>query len=297
MHKSLLICVGSLFLFQLTPAPGEAQPPSPEESKELVALRDRYQADVQFALKPVQSHYLVQLQGLVKTLTQKGDLAGALVVMEELKKQDPQTATTATPTALGASLGNPKPPQRPTGVFSGFAKLLKDVVEIVPWAAEMDKVKFKPHDKAVPDELRVTINGPQIEIDGVKKHDTSRIEGNLIAHWGKLVLISAPPPQSGTFLSRVPFVDDGTRYGIALEMSDGTIKSSLKPVKLDTGCDWSVRIDGGALNFEITEGGVQQNSLGAKVSDVKAFGFISIVRYHGNKSDLVVTVNPSSTLK
>ena len=103
MHKSLLVCVGSLFLFQLIPAPGEAQPPSPEESKELAALRDRYQADVQFALKPVQSRYAVQLQALVKTLTQKGDLAGALAVMEELKKQDPQAATTAAPTAPGAS--------------------------------------------------------------------------------------------------------------------------------------------------------------------------------------------------
>ena len=80
-------------------------------------------------------------------------------------------------------------------------------------------------------------------------------------------------------------------------MSDGTIKSSLKPVKLDTSCDWSVRIDGDAFNFEITEGGVQQNFLGAKISEVKAFGFISIVRYPGNKSDLVVTVNPSSALK
>lgn len=97
MNKILFILAGSMLL--LTPPPGEAQAPAPAEPKELAALRDRYQTDVQFALKPVQSRYAVQLQALVKTLTQKGDLIGALAVLEELKKQDPQAAAAVAPGA------------------------------------------------------------------------------------------------------------------------------------------------------------------------------------------------------
>lgn len=100
MNKILLILAGRMFL--LAAPSGEAQAPATGEPKELETMRTRYQADLQFAAKPIQSRYVSQLQGLMKTLTQKGDLAGALVVMEELKKLDPQAAAALAPGAAAA---------------------------------------------------------------------------------------------------------------------------------------------------------------------------------------------------
>ena len=181
--------------------------------------------------------------------------------------------------------------------FTGFEKPLKDQVEVVPYAWEMPTVKFKPHDKAVPDELRVAVTGQQIQISGVKKNDMSRVNGNLIAHYGKLVLTSAEAPQSGTLLAKAPYVEDGVHYGIALELTSGKITPNLIRLGQDTNYNWSIRIDGAAFIFEVTKDGQKVDSLQATKTDVKAFGFFTTARYPGNKADLTVTLNPQPKAK
>jgi hypothetical protein len=56
-----------------------AKPPA-----ELEALKHRYQQDIEAADKPVRDRYVASLQMLMRSLTAKGDLAGALVVQTEL---------------------------------------------------------------------------------------------------------------------------------------------------------------------------------------------------------------------
>lgn len=55
-----------------------------KDSKELISLRDQYEADLAAATKPVQTRYHTQLQKLLKTLTQRGDLPAANAVQAEL---------------------------------------------------------------------------------------------------------------------------------------------------------------------------------------------------------------------
>lgn len=193
----------------------------------------------------------------------------------------------------------PEPASKPplSSGFTGFEKPLKEQVEIVPYAWEMPAVKFKPHDKAVPDEFRVAVNGQQIQISGAKKNDMSRVNGNLIAHYGKLVLTPAEAPQSGTLLAKAPYVEDGVHYGIALELTSGKITPDLIRLSQDTSYNWSARIDGGVFLFEVTKEGQKVSSLQATKTDVKAFGFFTTARYPGNKADLTVTVNPQSKAK
>jgi hypothetical protein len=70
----------------------------PKDSPELKALRDQYQGDVAAAVKPIQERYIIRLETLLRTCTQRGDLSGALAVQQELQtlkvtKPEEDTAT------------------------------------------------------------------------------------------------------------------------------------------------------------------------------------------------------------
>jgi hypothetical protein len=62
-------------------AAAQTQPAVP---REMEALKARYEVDSQAALKPVKTRYEQQLQALMRSLTTKGDLAGALAVKNEI---------------------------------------------------------------------------------------------------------------------------------------------------------------------------------------------------------------------
>jgi len=70
------LCVVAL---ELSGAEEPAQIP-----RELQALKARYEADTIAALKPVKARYQQQLEGLMKSLTVRGDLSGAMAVKSEL---------------------------------------------------------------------------------------------------------------------------------------------------------------------------------------------------------------------
>ncbi len=54
--------------------------------QELVVLRARYDTEVAAAVQPIQSRYISELQKLLKTVTQRGDLPSANAVQVELDK-------------------------------------------------------------------------------------------------------------------------------------------------------------------------------------------------------------------
>lgn len=77
-----------------------------KETPEHKALKSRYQADVAAAIKPVQSRYVFQLESLLRSYTQRGDLGAALAVQQDLDAlknardvEDP-TAHRSTQTAI-----------------------------------------------------------------------------------------------------------------------------------------------------------------------------------------------------
>lgn len=81
--KPQLLILTALLIATLPAARLEAQT-AKREPAELTAFRARYQADLENSAKPIQARYIFDLQGLLKTLTQRADLAGALAVQKEL---------------------------------------------------------------------------------------------------------------------------------------------------------------------------------------------------------------------
>lgn len=199
----------------------------------------------------------------------------------------------ATPSPAGLTT-----PPKQMGRFAGFAKNLKDYVEILPWVeGAYGETKFKPNDKRVPEELEGKVDGLTIVVSGKKRTSTGTVDGDLISHWGKLALISAPPPQSGTVTAKEPWAFDATHYGIALELANGKLKHSGKKLKEGVPYKWSTWIDGSTYHFAITKDSEVINELSAPTADVKAFGFSAVVRYPGSKANITMTVNASPQIK
>ena len=123
----------------------------------------------------------------------------------------------------------------------------------------------------------------------------SRVNGNGVFHYGKLILIAAPAPQSGKLVAKQPFAEDGTHYGIAIESSSGELTSDFIRLKQDVSYDWSIRLDGSDFIFEVIKDGQKVNSI--RAGSMKTFGFSSTVRYPGNKLDWTVDVNSATPAK
>ncbi len=70
-------------VFSIFTSATEAQSTA-KEPADLITLRNRFNAEIEAAKKPVQDRYVFQLQGLLKTLTLRGDLAGVSAVQKEL---------------------------------------------------------------------------------------------------------------------------------------------------------------------------------------------------------------------
>ena len=83
----------------------------PKETPELKAAKARYQTEAQTALKPIQARHASQMESLLRTYTQRGDLSAALAVQQELdtlKSQSaaaPGSAAIASKRALEAAVG------------------------------------------------------------------------------------------------------------------------------------------------------------------------------------------------
>ena len=67
-------------------APGVCAPASvADEPAELSEARARYEKDVEIATRPLRDRYVQALERIMKSLTLRGDLAGALMVQKEME--------------------------------------------------------------------------------------------------------------------------------------------------------------------------------------------------------------------
>ena len=192
-----------------------------------------------------------------------------------------------------AAVSQPKPPS-PVKPFT-VAKALKDQIKILPYVQELGTVKFAPHDNKVPDELHVTVTGEQFQIAGSKKGTERHIMGRNTGHHGKVVLISAKAPQSGTVSAKMK-----ARYYIAFELPNGTLKTKEVEVNPDTAYEWSLMTKENTLVFSVNkqgqpaEKGRELEFVESRGSEIKSFGFASTVRAPQDEADLTVTVIPAS---
>jgi hypothetical protein len=177
------------------------------------------------------------------------------------------------------------------------AKPLSEQVQVLPFVLEFQTVKFKPHEHDVPEELRVSFPGQQIEIAGTKKKDVKGIKGKLCGHFGQLALFKSAEPQAGTLEVKIPSIFETTYYGISLDCTSGILLS--KTIELAPGYryDWSAKQDGTDFAVEITNSAGKVDSIRADTSTVKGFGFFATVRYPMSKADIIVTVNPPDPKK
>lgn len=93
--------LGLLSCFAVVAASAQNVPAAP---REMEPLKARYAADVVAAITPVKARYEQQLQGLMKSLTTKADLNGALAVKNEvewLSLGGPAPAASASPREMG----------------------------------------------------------------------------------------------------------------------------------------------------------------------------------------------------
>ena len=188
--------------------------------------------------------------------------------------------------ALSIALHSTSVAQTPPAA-DGFLSLQ---TEIIPFIGELGTIKFKADDKAIPNEIIATVSARQIQFNGTKKGHDARVMGRVTGWHGKAVLISAPIPQSGTLIAKIPTLNEATSYGLVLEFKNGTLKWNGIPIEANLNYDWSAKAENGSFVVEVTKEGKFVDAIRAVAKDVKTFGFYSTVRYHGSKADLTVNV-------
>jgi len=177
------------------------------------------------------------------------------------------------------------------------AKPLSEQIQVLPFVLEYPTVKWKPREHDIPEELRVTFPGQQIEIAGTKKKDVKGIKGRLCGHFGQVALFKTADSQAGTLEVKIPSITDTTYYGISLDCAPGILLSKTVTLAPGYRYDWSAKQDGTDFAVEITNSAGKVDSIRADTSTVKGFGFFATVRYPMSKADIILTVNPPDPKK
>jgi hypothetical protein len=219
-------------------------------------------------------------------LTQAKRLDDALLV--KAKREEVSAAWLA---RAPATIGQPKPPSQVAPL--GSAKGSNEQFKVFPYVQELGTVKFAPHDERVPDELQVVVNGQQFQIAGSKKGSERHILDRTTGHHGKVVLISAKAPQSGTLLAKVRYEAPHARYGIVLELANGTIKNEAILVDADVAYDWSLQNKGSNVVFTVSKQGKPIASMEMPAGEIEGFGFTATVRGPQDEADLTVNLGPT----
>jgi hypothetical protein len=166
-------------------------------------------------------------------------------------------------------------------------KLTSRDIKVLPFVLELKETKFKPNDKAVPEELRATplLNG--IRLAGKKRVDVKLVDQRPAGHFGKVVLLP-PGERVGKLFVKVPS-NDGAHiyYYTVLEFADAL---STKKVLLKAGVnyDWSIKIENGQVVLRVLEGAKELVALSAPSDQVQGAGFGATLRYTGQQADLTV---------
>lgn len=177
-----------------------------------------------------------------------------------------------------------------SGTVVGFRKALKEEIVVLPFVWPLREVKFKPHDREVPDELRVEITENQLHISGTKKSDTKKVLGREVGKYGKLALLPAVP-RSGSLIAKIQTINDVNEYGISLELASGALKSEAIKLEPNTNYSWTAELKGNDFVITVSKNGEVLNSVSSEAATVKSFGFNASVRHPGSKADIAVTVD------
>ncbi len=174
-------------------------------------------------------------------------------------------------------------------------KSLQERTTVLPFVGELSTIKLTPTDQ-VPKELYVTFTDKVIQIRGRKRKDTALIMGRLCGHFGKIVLIPPKPSQSGTITVGVPFMEDNTSYGIALELQDNTLSTKVLKLVPKVTYTWLAQSDQGKFIITVMDNHDVVGSLEAPQTKVMSFGFTATVRYIKNVADFSINFDPSNKI-
>lgn len=159
-------------------------------------------------------------------------------------------------------------------------------IRVLPFCGTKKDLKIDPKTKGIFDELSVTKSG-RIHIHGTKQEDSGRINGEVVYHIGKIVMIPTDD-RTGKLVAKLGSQQSVRRYFMGLELED---KLQTEELMLKEGqiYDWSVKSENGNTTFKITAGQAAVATVTAPTAQVKGVGFAAAVRFTKNKADLEVT--------
>jgi hypothetical protein len=165
---------------------------------------------------------------------------------------------------------------------------LSKEIQVVPFTREHKNTLFKPNDREMPDELRVTTTG-QVRITGKKKvSPCPQVRGKPACHNGKLALIPVGD-RSGKLSVKQPSANDLLYHFACVQLPGDALDT--KEIDLKTGVEytWDVKTAGDSITFTVRDKANVLAALTAPKNQFLAFGIAATVRYKGNEADLTMT--------
>lgn len=161
-------------------------------------------------------------------------------------------------------------------------------VQVVPFTREHKNVLFKPNDREMPDELRVTTTG-QIRITGKKKvSPCPQVRGKPACHNGKLVLIP-PGDRTGKLSVKQPSSNDLLYHFACVQLPAETLDTKEIDLKVGVEYTWEVKTTGDSTTFTVRDKANVLAALTTTKDKFLGFGIAATVRYKGNEADLTMT--------
>lgn len=162
-------------------------------------------------------------------------------------------------------------------------------VRVLPFCGTQKSLKLDPKASGMFDELTVT-KSERLHIHGTKRHDTGKMNGQVVYFLGKLALIR-PGDRAGKLNAKFGSTgsnDPVRRYYISLDLPNSLDSAELVLANGKT-YEWAVTSDGTNTTIRVTSGKDEVASLRAATAQVQGFGFGAVVRFVKNEADLEVT--------
>ncbi|WP_206026094.1 hypothetical protein [Roseimicrobium sp. ORNL1] len=159
-------------------------------------------------------------------------------------------------------------------------------IRVLPFCATMSTKKLDPETPGIFNELSVT-KRDGFSIQGRKRNDSGRIDGEVIYHLGKLALVPAGD-RTGKLSVEVPSKTNVTSYYAVLELADSLVSSQLK-LEVGKKYTWSVASKDGQTLLRVMNGNVQVGEVHTDTDKLVGFGFAASVRWEKNEADIHVT--------
>ncbi|MEZ0277454.1 MAG: hypothetical protein ACAH88_21255 [Roseimicrobium sp.] len=159
-------------------------------------------------------------------------------------------------------------------------------IRVVPFCATMSAKKLDPKTPGIFNELTVT-KRDGFSIQGRKRNDSGRVDGEVVYHLGKLALVPAGD-RTGKISVEVPSKTNVTSYYAVLELADSLVSTQLK-LEVGKNYSWSVASKGGQTIMRVMDGNVQVDAVQTDTDKLLGIGFAASVRWEKNEADIHVT--------